>query len=96
LLDQLVDLIFTVTKITALDKVLELPLVEAASGAIQFEWPKEVRSLLEVGADGVNLVDEILHTDHSVLAEVLFDNLVVGERKTLLINLAISALYEYY
>jgi hypothetical protein len=92
LLDELVDLVFSVAQITALDEVLELPLVEAASRAVQLEWPQEVRSLLEVGPDSVNLVDEILHTDHAVLAEILFDNLVVRQRQSLLIDLAISAL----
>jgi hypothetical protein len=92
LLDKLVDLVLSVTQITALDKVLELPLVEAASRAIQLEWPQEVGSLLEVGTDSVDLVDEILHTDHAVLAEVLFDDLVVRQRQSLLVDLAITAL----
>jgi hypothetical protein len=37
-------------------------------------------------------VDEILHTDHAVLSEVLLDDLVVSQRQALLVNLAISAL----
>jgi hypothetical protein len=93
LLDQFIDLIFSVTKITTLNEVLELPLVEAAGWAVKLEGPEEVRGLLEVGSNGVNFVDQILHTDHAVLAEVLFNNLVVGERQALLVNFAISALY---
>jgi hypothetical protein len=37
--DQCVDVVFSVAQITTLDKVLELPSVEAACGARQFEWP---------------------------------------------------------
>jgi hypothetical protein len=90
--DQLVDVVFTVAQVSTFDEVLELPLVEAAVGAVQLEGPQEVRGLLEVGADGVDLVDEILHTDHAVLSEVLLDDLVVSQRQALLVNLAISAL----
>ena len=85
-------MVFTVAQVTTLDEVLKLPLVEAAVGAVQLEGPQEVRGLLKVGADGVDLVDEILHTDHAVLSEVLLDDLVVCQRQALLVNLAISAL----
>jgi len=88
--------VFTVAQVTTLDEVLKLPLVEAAVGAVQLEGPQEVRGLLEVGADGVDLVDEILHTDHAVLSEVLLDDLVVSQRQALLVNLAISALVDEF
>lgn len=90
--DQLIDLVFTVTQITPLDEVLKLPFTEAASRAVKLEWPQKVRGLLEVGTNGVNLMDQILHTDHTVLAQVLLDDLVVSQGQTLLINLSISAL----
>lgn len=90
--DQLIDVLFPVAQVATLNEVLELPLVETAVGAVQLEWPQEVRGLLEVGADSVDLVDEVLHTDHAVLSEVLLDDLVVSQRQTLLINLAITAL----
>jgi hypothetical protein len=80
LLDELVDFVLAVAQITALDEMLELPLVKAASRAVQLEWPQEVGSLLKIGTDSVNLVDEILHTDHAVLSEIFFDDLVVGQR----------------
>lgn len=51
--DQCVDVVFSVTQITTLDKVLELPGVEAARWTGQFEWPQEVGRLLEVGSDSV-------------------------------------------
>ena len=72
--------------------MLELPLVEAAVGSVQLEWPQKVRGLLEVGTNGVDLVDEILHADHAVLSEVLLDDLVISQRQALLVNLSISTL----
>jgi hypothetical protein len=90
--NQLVDVVFPVAQVTALNKVLELPLVEAAVRAIKLERPQEVRGLLEVGANGVDLVDQILHTDHAILLEVLLNDLVVSQRDALLINLSISTL----
>jgi hypothetical protein len=93
LFDQLIDLFFSVTKITTLNKVLEFPLVEAASWAVELKGPQEVRCLFKVGADGVDLVDQILHADHAVLAEILFNDLVVGQRETLLVDLAVASFY---
>jgi hypothetical protein len=72
--------------------VLELPLVKAASRAVKLERPEEVGRLLEVGTNCVNLVDEILHTNHAVFAEVLLNDLVVCQRQSLFVDLAITAL----
>jgi len=90
--DELVDVLLPVAQVTTLDEVLELPGAEAAGGIAELEGPKEVGGLLEVGADGVNLVDEILNADDTILAEVLLDDLVVSQGDTLLVDLAISAL----
>jgi hypothetical protein len=92
LFDQFIDLVLSVAQITAFDKVLELPFVKATSRAVKLERPQEIRSLLEVGADCVNLVDQVLHTDHAVLAEVLLNDLVVSQRKSLLVDLAVTSL----
>lgn len=72
--------------------MLELAGAETTVGVGQLEGPQEVVGLLEVGADGVDLVDEILHADNAELAEVLLDDLVVGEGNTLLVDLAVTAL----
>lgn len=94
LADESVDVLLTVTGVTALDEVLELAGAEAASGVGQLEGPEEVVGLLEVGADGVDLVDQILHADNAVLAEVLLDHLVVGQGDAHLVDLAVTALVE--
>jgi hypothetical protein len=39
-------------------------------------------------------MDQVLHTDHAVFAKVFLDDLVVGERETLLVNLAVSSLVD--
>ena len=50
--------------------------------------------MLEVRADGEDLVDQILHTDDTVLAEAGLDDCVVGEGNALLLNLSVSALVD--
>jgi len=94
LLDELVDVVFPVTQVTTLDEMLELAGLEATSGVAELEGPQEVAGLLEVGADGVDLVDEILDADNAILTEVLLDDGVVGERDTLLVDLSIAALVD--
>lgn len=74
--------------------MLELASAEATVGVGQLEGPQEVVGLLEVGANSVDLVDQILHADNAELAEVLLDDLVVGEGNTLLVDLAVTALVE--
>lgn len=74
--------------------MLELASTETTVGVGQLEGPQEVVGLLEVGANSVDLVDQILHTDDAVLAEVLLDDLVVGEGNTLLVNLTVTALVQ--
>ena len=89
-----VDVLLPVTEITALDVVLELACPEATSGVGQLEWPQEVAHLLEVGTDSEDLVNHVFHTDNTKLAKVLLDQLVVGERNSLLVDLAISTLVD--
>lgn len=92
--DQSVDVLLPVAKITTLDEVLELPRAEATGWVTQLEGPEEVAGLLEVGADGVDLVDEVLHADDAMLAQFLLDDRVVGERDALLVDLAVATLVD--
>lgn len=94
LADEGVDVLLTVAKVTALDVVLELAGTEATSGVGELEGPEEVGGLLEVGADGVDLVDQVLHADNAVLAEVLLDDGVVGKGDALLVDLGVTALVD--
>ena len=74
--------------------MLELAGAEATSGVGQLEGPQEVVGLLEVGANSVDLVDQVLHADNAVLAKVLLNDLVVGQRDALLVNLAVTTLVQ--
>lgn len=74
--------------------MFELPRTEAASGVAELEWPEEVGSLLEVGANSEDLVDQILHADNAVLSEVGLNESVVSESNALLVNLAITTLVD--
>lgn len=60
----------------------------------ELEGPEEVVGLLESRADGVDLVDEVLHADDVVLAEGLRDDLVLGQGDALLVDLAEAALVD--
>lgn len=72
----------------------ELSWAETTSRVAELEWPKEVRGLLEVGANSEDLVDQILHADNAVLAKGVLDDGVVGESNALLIDLSVSALVD--
>merc|ERR1719410_594105 len=92
---QLVDLLLTVTKVTTLDKVVGL-LSPAAGGGVELHRPQEVGGVLEVGADGHDLVDEVLHADQAVLAQVLLDNVVAAQGGTLSVHLGESPLVDQF
>lgn len=94
LADESVDGVLTVAEVTTLNVVLELAGAEATSGVGELEGPQEVGDLLEVGADGVDLVDEVLHADNAVLAEVLLNDGVVGKSNALLVDLSVSTLVD--
>jgi len=92
--DESIDVFLTVTKVTTLNEVLELAGSEATSGVGQLEGPNEVAGLLEVGANSVDLVDQVLNANNTVLAKVVLDQLVVGESDALLVDLAVSTLVD--
>lgn len=96
LANESVDVLLTVAKITTLDEVLELARTEATSRVGELEGPQEVGGLLEVGADGIDLVNEILHADDAVLAERLLNDGVVSQGSALLVDLAVTALVDKF
>jgi len=67
---------------------------ESTSWVAELEWPEEVGSLLEVGANSEDLVDQILHADNAILAEAGLDESIVCESNALLLNLSISTLVD--
>lgn len=78
--DHSVDLVLPVSCITTFYKVSGL-LVHASSGRGQLEWPEEVIGGLEVLSDSVNLMDEILNADDSILTwRDLYHNLIESRK----------------
>jgi len=64
----------------------------AASRVVQFEWPQEIVSFLEMSTNRVNLLYQILNASDTEFSKVLFDKSVVGQWNTLTVNFAVSSL----
>ena len=93
--DELVDVLLPIPQITTLHKVQKLPRPEPTIRIAELQRPQEVARLLEVWSDGVDLVNQVLHTHDAVLAEMRLDDGVVGEWDALLLaGLGISALVD--
>ena len=91
--EEVVDLDLSAAKVTTLDKVVGL-LSPSASGSVQLEGPQKVGGVFEVGADGDDLVDEVLHADDAVLAERLLNEVVGGDGSALAIDLDESSFVD--
>lgn len=70
LTDKVVDLLIPAASLAALN-VMQALLGEASQRGRELEGPQEVGGLLEGGASGDDLVDEVLNTDDVVLAQDL-------------------------
>lgn len=93
-MNQLGDVLFPVAQVTTLNEVQELAGLEAAGRVAELERPEEVGCLLEAWTASYDFVDQVLHADNAVLAEVLLDDLVVGEGDALLVDLAVTTLVK--
>lgn len=71
-----------------------LLLGHAAVRGGELERPEEVGTLLEVRADGVNLVDQIFNANDTLVAEHLLDHGVIRERNALLVHLTVATLVD--
>ncbi len=56
------------------NKMPKLACAKSSGGGIQFERPQEVGGLLEVGTNGEDFVDQILHANNTVLAKAALDD----------------------
>merc|ERR1719506_1219048 len=93
--DELVDLLLAVAPVTALG--LSVPVAlgdEASARGRELEGPEEVVRLLEGRANGVDLVDQLLHAVDAVLAKVRGEDVVIHQRNAALVNLAVAALVD--
>ena len=57
------------------------------SWVVQLEGPQEVGSVLEVGSNSEDLVDQILNTDDSQLAQLVLNDVVGGDGSSVSIDL---------
>ena len=89
----MVDVFFSVSPVSASLEGVSLG-SESSPGCSQLEGPQEVVGFLEVGADCVDFVDEVFDGVDVLLAEGLADDFVVGERDSLLVDLAETALQD--
>jgi len=94
--DELVDEFFSVTPVSLSELVESVYLAdESSSGGGQFEGPQKVAGLFEVGADGKDFVDQIIHSvDSALFSEGIRDDAVVREFDSLLVNLSVSSLHD--
>jgi len=69
-------------------------LFESLEWGGELEWPEEVVGLLEVWADGPDLVDQVLDAGDTLLAERLVDDAVVGKGDSRSVDLAVSTLVD--
>ncbi len=93
LTEKVVDLVLPVAEVTSLDEVVGL-LAPSTGGGVQLEGPQEVGGVLEIGADGQDLVNQIFDANDVVLAQLLLDDVVGGDRDAAGVQLGESALVD--
>mmetsp|Transcript_40798 Transcript_40798/g.122908 ORF Transcript_40798/g.122908 Transcript_40798/m.122908 type:complete len:258 (-) Transcript_40798:85-858(-) len=92
-LDELVNLLSTVTSLTALQEVQKLGLfAEATIRRRQLKRPEEVICLLEVGSDSDNLMNKVSTALNTSAIETLINDTVVGDGDALLVDLSEATL----
>lgn len=74
--------------------MLELPRPEPTRRIRQLERPQKVARLLEIRPNGHDLVHQVFNADDAEFAQILLDDLVVGERDSLAVDLSISPLVD--
>ena len=93
--DEVIDVLLPIPQITTLNEMFELPLPKPTRRITELKRPQKVARLLKVRPDRVDLMNQVLHAHDTVLAEMLLDDSVVGERNTLLLaRLGVSALVD--
>jgi len=87
----LINGFFSVTPITTLHEGVSL-VAESTLGGSELEGPQEVVGNLEVGSDSVDFVDQIFNADDAVLTKSLFNDLVISDGDSLLVDLTETSL----
>lgn len=93
--DKLVDFFPTSTSFSTFHEVKQLGLAGESSLRVgKLEWPQEVVGLLEVGTNGVDLVDEVGSALNSRVGKSFGNDGVGGDRDALLVDLSKSTLVD--
>jgi len=92
-LQQFINLVLSAAEVTTLNEVVDL-LSPSTSRSVQFKWPQEVRSVLEVGTNVQDLMNQIFNTNDSKLSEGSFNNVIGGDGSTVAVNLHVSTLVD--
>jgi len=92
-LQQFINLVLSAAEITTLNEMVDL-LSPSTSRSVQFKWPQEVRSILEVGTNVQDLMNQIFNTNDSKLSEGSFNNVIGGDGSTVAVNLHVSTLVD--
>merc|ERR1719427_1491482 len=90
---QFIDLVLSASEVTALHEVVDL-LPPAAGGSVQLERPEKVGGVLEVGTNVEDLVNQILDTDDSELAELVLDDVIGCNGSAITVHLDKSTLVD--
>lgn len=69
--DELVDIIFTVSSISAFNVVVPL-LLHPTQRCLQLEWPQKVVGFLKVRTSSQYLMNQIFHTDQPKFTKTLY------------------------
>ena len=94
-LNQFIDEFFTVTERTTLDEMLELSWDTPTTRWVgQLEWPQKVVSLLEVWTNSDDFVNQIVNGQDTILTQVGFDDGIVGQWNSLLVDLTETSLVD--
>jgi len=68
----------------------------STGGVVELEGPQEVAGILEVGADGEDLVNQVFNTDDVPLAQTLLNCLIGFDGDTLSLHLDKSTLVDKF
>lgn len=76
--------------------MFKLPRTESASRVTELEWPEEIGGLFEIWANRNDFMDQVLHADDPILAQIFLNQRVVSESNALLVDLAVATLVDEF
>jgi len=94
LLKQSIDVLFSVTKVTTFNKVIG-DLSPATRRSRQSDGGQPVVSLFEVGADGIDFVDQVFDAVDAQRAQTFFDDSVVDKLDSLTVDQTSTSFVEH-